>query len=72
MYRGEDEYKMQSRELRLKNLGWMMAYMAWFGGVIAFIMYRLKSDDLDDMEKQAQEKIRINRRIKELNKERNQ
>ena len=27
--------------------------MTWFAAIILFIMYRLKSDDLDSMEKEA-------------------
>ena len=33
-----------------------------------FIMYRLKSDNLESMEKEAEERIRVNRAIKEMNK----
>jgi hypothetical protein len=44
---------MQSRSLRLKNAGWLSLYVIWFTGSILFIMYRLKSDDLDRMEKEA-------------------
>ncbi len=33
--------------------------LAWNVGIIGFIMYRLGSDDLDKLEKEAEERIRI-------------
>ena len=57
---------MQSREIRLKNFGYLMAFMAWYAGVMLFISYRLRSDDLDMLEKEAEERIKLNRQIKQL------
>ena len=34
----------------------MGVYMAWFSGIVLFIMYRLKGDDLAVMEKEAEER----------------
>ena len=50
---------MQSRELRMKHIGYGLAYTSWFVGVILFIMYRLRGDDLDQLEKEAEERIKI-------------
>jgi hypothetical protein len=50
---------MQSRILRLKHFGYFLAYAGWFTGVVLFIMYRLRSDDLDTLEKEAEERIEI-------------
>ncbi len=38
-----------------------MLFMAWNITVITFIMYRLRSDDLDKLEKEAYERIRISK-----------
>ena len=43
-----------------------MAFMAWYAGVMLFISYRLRSDDLDMLEKEAEERIKLNRQIKQL------
>lgn len=37
----------------------MSIYLAWFSGIVLFIMYRLKSDDLDTMEKEAEARFYI-------------
>ena len=58
---------MQSREVRLKNIAHLMGFTAWIVGCVGFIMYRLKSDNLETLEKEAEERIRINRAIKEMN-----
>lgn len=46
----------QTREIRMKNIFYMGVYMAWFSGIVLFIMYRLKGDDLAVMEKEAEER----------------
>lgn len=53
--------------MRLKHTGYFLLYTGWFAGVVLFIMYRLKSDDLDQMEKEAEERIRISKAVKALN-----
>lgn len=55
----EPEIRMQSRRLRMKNLGYLLLFTAWNVGVITFIMYRMKSDDLEDLEKEAYERIQF-------------
>lgn len=50
----------QTREIRIKNVFFMSVYLAWFSGIVLFIMYRLKSDDLDTMEKEAEARLKIN------------
>ena len=65
-FRLDPEIRMQSREIRLKNFGYQMAFMARYAGVMLFISYRLRSDDLDTLEKEAEERIMLNRQIKQL------
>jgi hypothetical protein len=60
---------MQSRELRVKNVLYLIGYMSWFSGCVLFLMYRLKSDDLETLEKEAEDRIRINSSIKKAMKE---
>lgn len=55
----EDQVRMQPRKIRIKNLGYLMLFMTWNVSVITFIMYRLRSDDLDQLEKEAYDRIRI-------------
>ena len=70
-YKLDPELKMQSRSLRLKNFGYFMAFLTWYTTSILFITYRLRSDDLETMEKEAQERIRINEELKSLNRNNN-
>ena len=39
--------------IRLKNIGFLGLFMSWYVGVMFFIAYRLKSDDLELMETEA-------------------
>lgn len=50
----------------MKHFGYFLGYAAWFGGVVLFIMYRLKSDDMSSLEKEAEERIKIQKAVKEL------
>lgn len=50
---------MQSRELRFKHIGYGLLYFSWFTGAILFIMYRLGGDDLEKLEKEAEERIKL-------------
>ena len=43
----------------MKNLGYMALFMVWNVSIITFIMYRLRSDDLDQLEKEAYQRIKI-------------
>lgn len=67
-YKLDPEPKMQSRIIRLKNFGYLMAFMAWYVTAVLFITYRLRSDDLDTLEKEAEERIRLNENLKTLNR----
>lgn len=49
---------MQTRKLRLKNVGYLGLFTVWYAGVILYIMYRMKSDDLDELEEEAYENIK--------------
>ena len=55
---------MQTRKLRLKNFGLLMAFMGWYATVMLFISYRLKSDDLESLEKEAHIRIKLNKEMK--------
>lgn len=58
---------MQNRKQRFTSLFYLMGFMTWYLGVMFFIMYRVKGNDLDDLEKEAKEKIRISNISKEFN-----
>lgn len=55
----EPEIRMQSRKLRMKNIGYMGCFLVWYIGAMGFIMYRLKGDDLETLEKDAKERIEM-------------
>lgn len=67
----DPELKPQTRRIRLKNLGYGLAFCAWYFGCMYFIMYRLRSDDLETLEKEAEERIRIKRMVEENMRESN-
>lgn len=54
----EEEIRLQPRKVRIKNFGYLVMFSAWYAGVVLFIMYRLRSDDLDQLEMEAEKKIR--------------
>lgn len=43
--------------------------MSWYVGVVLFIMYRVRGDDLDDLEKEAMEKLKLSKLHKEFSDE---
>lgn len=49
--------RMLPRKIRIKAMGYMLLFGTWYVGVVAFIMYRVKGDDLDELEKEAMEKL---------------
>ena len=55
----EEEVKMQPRRIRAKNIVYLGLFSLWYASVVLFIMYRLRSDDLDQLEKEAEERIKI-------------
>ncbi len=58
--------KLQNRKVRIKSVFYMMAFMMWYIGVCFFIMYRVKGNDLDELEKEANEKINFSKMSKEF------
>jgi hypothetical protein len=54
---------MQPRDIRLKNFGYGMLFLSWYVGASLFVMYRLKGDDLDSLEKEVKAR---QKRIKEI------
>ena len=55
---------MHPREIRVKTTISLLGYTAWFVSVFMFIAYRLSSDDLDTLEKEARQEIEIREKIK--------
>ena len=53
----EHEPKMLARSVRWKSFGYLILFAAWNVGVIGFIMYRVRGDDLELLEKEAKERI---------------
>jgi hypothetical protein len=49
----DSELKMQPRDIRMKNIGYGLMFLAWYIGASLFVMYRLKGDDLDSLEKEV-------------------
>ena len=62
----EHEPKLQKRSVRAKSLGYLGLFMVWYCGVVTFIMYRVKGDDLENLEKEAQERIESAQKMKEF------
>lgn len=58
-YKLDPEMQLQNRKVRIQSLGYGLAFLAWYVGAVYFIMWRLKSDDLDRLEQEAEERIRI-------------
>ncbi len=54
----EEEVRLQPRKVRVRNLGYLLLFSAWYSGVVLFIMYRLRSDDLEQLEQEAARKLR--------------
>ncbi len=50
---------MKSRSVRAKIWMYGMMFMAWYVGVTLFIMYRMRGDDLDLLEKEALRRKKI-------------
>ena len=50
---------MKPRGVRAKIWMYGMMFMAWYVGVTLFIMYRMRGDDLDLLEKEAMKRQKI-------------
>ena len=50
---------MKSRSVRAKIWMYGMMFLAWYVGVTLFIMYRMRGDDLDLLEKEALRRQRV-------------
>jgi len=64
-YKLDPELRPQTRKVRFKNFGYGVLFLGWYVGVMYFIMYRLRSDDLDTLEKEAQDRIKIRKMVRE-------
>jgi hypothetical protein len=47
----DDEPQLKTRSVRAKIWLYGMMFMVWYVGVTLFIMYRMRGDDLDILEK---------------------
>lgn len=63
-YRSGPIHGLHPRDIRIKSWLSMLAYISWYGAVFAFIAYRLNSDDLDTLEKEARQQSEIQKKIK--------
>ena len=52
----DEEPRLQPRAQRFKHFRFGMAFLIWYVGVTLFIMYRMKGDDLDLLEKEAKKR----------------
>mmetsp|Transcript_14176 Transcript_14176/g.20727 ORF Transcript_14176/g.20727 Transcript_14176/m.20727 type:complete len:125 (+) Transcript_14176:38-412(+) len=64
-YRPGPQHSLHPREVRVKTWLAFMGYLGWYVGVFLFIAYRLSSDDLDTLEKEARHQIEMRKKIKE-------
>lgn len=61
----EDEPQMKSRKVRLKIWWYGFLFACWYVGVTLFIMYRMRGDDLDLLEKEAKRRDLIRKEFSE-------
>lgn len=52
----DPEIEMQPRHIRFKNLGYGMLFVLWYVCASLFVMYRLKGDDLDSLEREVKQR----------------
>lgn len=62
-YRTGPIHTLHPRDIRIKSWLSMLAYATWYIGVFCFIAYRLSTDDLDTLEKQARLEVEIRKKI---------
>ena len=51
-----EEIKMQPRRIRIRHFFYMIGFISWYVAVTLFIMYRMKGDDLDSLEKEVKKR----------------
>lgn len=64
-YRAGPINHMLPRDIRIKTWFAFLGFVAWYVGVFTFIAYRLSSDDLDTLEKDARQQIELKKKIKQ-------
>ena len=62
-YRTGPIHTLHPRDIRAKSWLSMALYLSWYVGVFMFIAYRLSSDDLDTLEKEARAQVEIKKKI---------
>ena len=63
-YRLGNLHELHPRAVRTKTWLAMAAFIAWYGGIFAFIAARLSNDDLDTLEKEARQQLDLRKKIK--------
>lgn len=64
-YRAGPIHTLHPRDIRIKSWLSMFVYIGWYVGVFAFIAYRLTSDDLDTLEREARQQAELRKKIQE-------
>mgnify|MGYP003613587643 CR=1 FL=1 len=64
-YCDEDKPRMLPRKARLQSFFYLCLFGLWNAGVILFIMNRVGGRDLDKLEEEAHQKLRVARLAKE-------
>ena len=59
---------MQPRKIRFLNIMYLSGFILWNIFVISFIMYRVNGNDLDDLEREVNERKEFIREVKSINK----
>ena len=63
----EHEPRLQNRSVRYKSLGYLFLFACWNVAVVGFIMYRVRGNDLEELEKEAKERIKNSKSAKTKN-----
>lgn len=56
-------HKLHPRDVRARTWLSLFGYLGWYVGVFCFIAYRLSSDDLDLLEKEARQQAELKKKI---------
>lgn len=57
---------MQPRNLRATHFMYGMLFLAWYVGATLFIMYRMKGDDLDSLEREVKKREQRKKELENL------
>lgn len=57
---------MQPRNLRATHFMYGMLFLTWYVGATLFIMYRMKGDDLDSLEREVKKREQRKKELESL------